>query len=176
MLHTPGIAHKVADHLSRVSDPTGGTGVDRPALDDSLLVEVPPRPRQCRKSCRRPLQHRRRACRVSQCPHASPRHTNQSGSRDNQNARSVVAEPPQHTPPARIRLPNKTTGFAPPMCAPMPGHAIMRCTVVDGRGRCHPPNTGAHKQLWRAGAAGSMPPVFGVSAIIPGAQPPNCAD
>ena len=45
VLHTPGIAHKVADQLSRVYDPKAQANTDHPALKEAVKVEVEARPR-----------------------------------------------------------------------------------------------------------------------------------
>ena len=45
VLHTPGIAHKLADQLSRIYDPKAATSCEHPALDGATRTEVPRRDR-----------------------------------------------------------------------------------------------------------------------------------
>ena len=45
VLHTPGIAHKLADQLSRIDDPKAATSCEHSALANAVRTEVPVRTR-----------------------------------------------------------------------------------------------------------------------------------
>ena len=45
ILNTPGIAHKLADQLSRIHDPKAATTCEQPALNGATRTDVPRRDR-----------------------------------------------------------------------------------------------------------------------------------